>query len=494
MPPATPDALGSCFGNTELLVPAIAVVCGAVVCLAADNETAGIARQRIVCELYAPGHFGNSYEVVGVEEMRRILTEAKHWGFNRYGDWFDMLDCVDPFVNERQYDLGNALWDAKKAHFRTAQSLGLPCDLIITPNHVYRDQLRPQWLAERKPRIFGQLICPSKPAARKVILDNYANLFEDLSAAGVRLSGLASAPYDYGGCACKACQPWIKTFAVLSHDIFKIARKHHPGIELHFVGWWWSKEEHEIFAKWADREIPGLVKSIPLHIPYGKTKVGDVPLPNGCERRAFVHIGYADRAKPRDMYGHLGPVIASKRLAKTVADLRKQGVTGVMAYSEGVLDDVNKALLAGVFTSRYDHPDAVLVDYAKRYFAAKPAQAKRWAAWLSRWGEPFGNDATAALRELPTLSGDPSDWRRKQWALKARMLQAHQAIVKGRSWTPERLKQVQAFWSAQEACHRGLWGLGPQRHIFARRYTPLSWYRSWAKHQAQAGGTLQPDQ
>ena len=41
------------------------------------------------CELYATGHFGNWYEVAGVNEMRRVLTEAKHWGFNRYADWFD---------------------------------------------------------------------------------------------------------------------------------------------------------------------------------------------------------------------------------------------------------------------------------------------------------------------------------------------------------------------------------------------------------------------
>jgi len=30
------------------------------------------------CELYAVGHFGNWYEVAGVNEMRRVLNEAKH--------------------------------------------------------------------------------------------------------------------------------------------------------------------------------------------------------------------------------------------------------------------------------------------------------------------------------------------------------------------------------------------------------------------------------
>ena len=148
----------------------------------ADAATDG----RPVCELYAPGHFGNWYEVAGEREMRGVLKEAKHWGYDRYGDWFDTLDCTDPFVNDGQYDLANALWDRKKAHFHTAQSLGLATDLVITPNHVFRDQLHPEWLAVSGGRVFGQLVCPSHAEARAAILDNYRRMSADLAAAGVR--------------------------------------------------------------------------------------------------------------------------------------------------------------------------------------------------------------------------------------------------------------------------------------------------------------------
>ena len=37
--------------------------------------------------LYAPGHFGNSYEVVGDNEFRTLLTAWQSWGFNEYADW-----------------------------------------------------------------------------------------------------------------------------------------------------------------------------------------------------------------------------------------------------------------------------------------------------------------------------------------------------------------------------------------------------------------------
>ena len=65
-------------------------------------------------------------------------------------------------------------------------------------------------------------------------------------------------------------------------------------VELRFIGWWWKPEEHAQFAEWMDREAPGRAVSISLHLPYGKTAVADVRLPKGCERHAFVHIGYAD--------------------------------------------------------------------------------------------------------------------------------------------------------------------------------------------------------
>lgn len=432
------------------------------------------------CELYAVGHFGNWYEVAGVNETRRMLGEAKHWGFNRYADWFDAIDCVDPFSGDPQFSLGNALWDLKRAHFRTAQSLGLATDLVITPNHVYRDQLKPEWLAKRGPRIQGQLICPHQPGARELILKNHTHLLADLAKAGVNLTAINAAPYDYGGCGCDQCNPWIITFAQLTLDIHKIARTHHPKVALHFIGWWWTAEEHKVFAQWMDEHAPGLAASMALHIPYDKTGVADVPLPKGCRKHAFVHIGYPDRSSPRDIYAKTGPVAAPNRIAATVTNLSAQTVSGVMAYSEGIYDDVNKALLGALLTGKQQTSRDVLLDYARRYLAATDAQAKTWADWLTAWGAPYSVDAAAARKALEKMSGDPMNWRRRQWELKADMFAANQAIGPGDNWTPERLAQADAFWAAEEKLQREVYGIGPVRHILNRRFLEMPWYKSWA--------------
>ena len=449
-----------------------------------------------VCELYAPGHFGNSYEVLGPNEMREVLAEAKFWGFRRYADWFDMDDCKDPFPSGHTYGLGDALWDAKKTNFGSAQALGLLRDLAITPNHVYVDQCLPELLATKEARVFGQLICPSNPRARQIILKDYENLFADLARAGVRLTHLSAGPYDFGGCRCEKCNPWILTFAKLSHEIYTVARKHHPQIKMDMIGWWWSDEEHRQFAEWVDQNAPGWIGHMYLHLPYGATRIAESPLPKGCQRGAFVHISYAEQASPRDMYGHLGPIVAAERLQKTVADLKAQGVTGLTAYSEGVFEDVNKAILAGLASGQYRTADEVLDAYARRYFGVDADTARLWAAWLKAWGKPFDVDTQKSAATLETLlkATPHRGWRVRQWELKQQLFAIHREIGPGNQWTPERLAAVERFWAVQEQIQRGLWGLAPQRHIFGRRYTPLPWYASWAKFNATQVQVIGKDQ
>lgn len=77
--------------------------------------------------LYAPGHFGNSYEVMSPGQMENYLAACKAYGFNRYADWYDTVDCTDPFSGQRHTLLGASLWQRKKANFYSAQSLGLSC-------------------------------------------------------------------------------------------------------------------------------------------------------------------------------------------------------------------------------------------------------------------------------------------------------------------------------------------------------------------------------
>lgn len=436
-------------------------------------------------ELYCPAHFGNSYEVMASYEMKEALSEAKYWGFNAYGDWFDAADSKDPHNNPRnEYLLPQALLDRKLESFRLAQELGLHTDLVITPNHVYLDQLKPGLLADTSDsRFFGQLLCPSKPEARQTIVDNHRRLFKDLKDRGVSLDSISGCPFDYGGCNCEQCRPWIMTFGKLMAEIHDAAKEYFPGIKVRLIGWWWNKEEHDLFKQWADKPERGRFASLAAHLPYGETRPNPgIVLPEDCELHAFVHIGYADKAQPRDVYGAWGPVAAPNRLATTCYELSGIGCKGFMAYSEGMFDDVNKALLGSLSSGKASDPPAALGEYAARYFGAKGTERKAWAEWLAKWGEPFTVDVKSARREFDRLAKNARPgWRLAQFEAKVRLFEAHHEVLGRKEWDKARMAAAERFILERDKLFREVWRLGPVRQVVNPRFSPPEWYADWKR-------------
>jgi hypothetical protein len=435
-------------------------------------------------ELYCPAHFGNSYEVMWSREMKEMLSEAAYWEFNAYGDWFDAADLKNPRNNPRnERNIPQVSCDHKVESFQTASELGLDLDLVITPNHVYTDQLRDDLLAQpdEEGHMFGQLLCPSIPEAREIILQNNRDIFDDLREAGVNLSYISCCPYDYGGCACGKCDPWIITFLKLVLDIHEVAREYFPEVRPRLIGWWWSKDEHDLVKEWVEANAPDRFHSLTSMIVYGETAPDEsLAIPGSVESHAFVHIGYADKAEPKDVYGHWGPTIAANRIPETVRQLETRGYTGYTAYSEGLFDDVNKAMLGALTSGKASDPTDVLREYAERYLGAKGPDREAWAEWIAAWGDPFSRIAVTARREFDGLVKPAKPgWRLDQLEAKLCLFEAHAAILARDEWDSQRFAEVRRWHWARERLWREIWGLGRVRHVFDQRFCRPSWHDEW---------------
>jgi hypothetical protein len=435
-------------------------------------------------ECYCPAHFGNSYEAMWPLERLDYLKEMKWWGFNRFADWMTTTDVCDPTDNQFQ-TLAVAMDDRKIAAFRSAQDLGMEINLIITPNHVYLDQQRTAYAARLRRGIFGQLVCPSHPKARKVILGNFEMWFRKLANAGIRLSGFTGFAYDFGGCACKKCDPWIVTFAELMKEAHDIARKCHPDIEPWVCSWWWTEEEHRLFNDWCRRKAPGWLKGMTMHILYGETSFKNVAVPKGCRKVAFTHIGYSDEVASSDIYTKWGATLSPIRIPATLDAIRQKGAVGFQAYSEGVFDDINKAILAGLASGRARTSHTILKIYARRYFGG---DAEAWAGWLEQWGDRRTVDVAKAERDFAKMAPKARPgWRLEQLRSKLRLEKLDRTIGRPSQgeWTRKTLGLVDAFWAEQEHLQRDVYRLGPVRHVFARRFHPPKWYDSWMQATAR---------
>ena len=147
--------------------------------------------------LYCPSHFGNVFEVAFPEAMGELLSEARGWGYNYFSDWFDTIEVDDLYASsDPSFSRARAVWERKFHNYAQAAAQGFKLGLTITPNHVFRNQVTTGNAAKHNPRIFGQLLCPSKPGTLEIILGNYRNLFEDFKRRGLDLAMLSFGAYD----------------------------------------------------------------------------------------------------------------------------------------------------------------------------------------------------------------------------------------------------------------------------------------------------------
>ena len=425
-------------------------------------------------ELYAPSHFGNTYEAALPREMAALAAEAKFWGYNRFSDWFDTIDLYNVYEKEHSFfNMPEALWARKFANFRCAADAGLGLGLVVTPNHVFSDQVRPKTGAVKDRHMFGQLVCPSRPGVSDMILENYRCLFSDFAERGLQIESLAGGAYDYGGCACEQCRPWITAFGRLFRQIALLGREFFDDLKVELWGWWWSDDDHLEFTRWAEAGAPGFFESMAYHLPYGQTEYALRSIPAGCSEKAFIHIAYGEKSN-RDSYCHYGANIAPVRIEKTIRYLASRGAAGFLAYSEGDHDDLNKAVAAGLGSGKYAAAGEVIRAYADRYFGTDPGG---WNELLHAMGD-FEEIDTKRCRSLfdSLVKGAHRTWRLEQIEGRLKLAEAHNAVLSGNGWDRNRMKAAETFLSVKEHLYRQVWRLGLQRHIFRFESNLPDWY------------------
>jgi hypothetical protein len=362
--------------------------------------------------MYFATHFFNFYHEAPLEQVERYVEDLALWGCNALSVWFDMhhySGMDDPAAK--------AMVARLHAILQAANAVGMGAGLTSLANEAFYTspvELR----AEPFPHHYHVEICPSKPGGLELIVkwrEEMLRAFADLDVEYVWIW-----PYDQGGCKCADCKPWGGNGFVRNAEAYgKLLRRVMPKakavVSTWEFGYWEGDEEWEQFyaamaekPEWVDYYMAEGHGDFPPYI----LKHGPPP---HFPMLNFPEISMSGMGP----WGGFGANLQPARLQK-VWDSAKKWLAGGFPYSEGIYEDLNKA----VCLQLYWDPDRQVEDIVREYAAEwapdavaqvaeavylLEAQMKHGTIWgdeLNAW-QAQGMPAETKLYMLPEIN-DPN--------------------------------------------------------------------------------------
>jgi hypothetical protein len=314
--------------------------------------------------IYFATHFHNFYHDAPVAEVERYVEDLALWGYNYLAVWFDMHHFAgidDPAAV--------AMLARLRSILRAAQGVGMRLSLLMLANEGYHTTPEALRATDTKLGFYGVEVCPGTPEGEALILRNHRGRLQAFADMGIDAVWLW--PYDQGGCACEKCRPWGANGMVrLGEKAARLIRSFFPGAEIIYSTW--------LFDYQGDRgEWAGLAEAFtprPDWVDYlmadSHTTFPEFPLregvPGGLPMLNFPEIS---------MWGmHPWGGFGANPLLRRFRDLwasMKDHSAGGFPYSEGIFEDLNKALYAGFYWAGEAEVEETLREYSAYELGAK---------------------------------------------------------------------------------------------------------------------------
>jgi hypothetical protein len=324
------------------------------------------APQGTMRGMYFASHFHNWYIQASEEELARYMEDLSLWGVNA-------VKAIFPMINLRDWDDPQAEPAMALLHkyARTAHALGL--QFVTGVNNTMFSGAPQSIRAGRLPDPThrrgnsGHPICPSNPEGHAYLMDNARKLYEKLSDVG--LDGVVFWPYDEGGCSCEKCSPWGSNgFLKVSRDFAKLGREYYPELKTILSTWLFDTPPEgewqglsDALAKgndWVDYILADSHEDFPRY-PLDVAVPGNLPLLN------FPEISMWGNSP----WGGFGAHPMPARFQR-LWDQVKGKVSGGFPYSEGIYEDMTKAIVVQFYWNRDQSARATMEEYIDYEFGA----------------------------------------------------------------------------------------------------------------------------
>ena len=312
--------------------------------------------------IYLANHFNNYYEAASPEELERYVEDLSLWGFNLlalgFPHWqYENYD--DPAARKMIEHMLRIMRTAKQVGMRVSVGAALNSGFRSTPQEM-RCTPVPDPLGRHGN--FGVNLCPGKPAARERLLKDWDRLLDEFAEPG--LDCVTYWPYDEGGCGCQDCWPWgARGYLSLSSVVSELVRRKSPHTKVIVSTWTFDTPpvgEWDGLSKalaegksWADYIQADAHEDFP-RFPLERGVPGGLPMLN------FPEISMWGQ-HPWGGYG-ANPLPA--RLQRLWNQTQRK-LSGGTPYSEGIYEDINKAICSQF----YWDPDRPAIETVREYAA-----------------------------------------------------------------------------------------------------------------------------
>jgi hypothetical protein len=316
--------------------------------------------------MYFATHFLNWYHVAPEAEIERYIEDLALWGVNNVGIAF-------PIIHLRGWDDPDTtvFFERYSMYARICQRLGLRSGILCCANQDFvapRSEFKgaPNREGDRiRKGDHGNNVCPSIPGATEYLLGIMDEFILRLKQTPPDF--VCFWPYDEGGCGCDACHPWgANGFYNLCKSIAAKLEAELPKHDIVLSTWMYDTPESGEWQglsdrfdegdDWIDHILADSHEDFPRY-PLESGVPGDVSL------ITFPEISMWGLSP----WGGFGANPLPQRFQR-LWDQVKHIAHGGLPYSEGIFEDINKAVVTQCYWNRDGSSNETLREYATYEF------------------------------------------------------------------------------------------------------------------------------
>lgn len=318
-----------------------------------------------LCSMYFATHFHNFYHSAPLPEIFEYIEDLALWGMEALAVWFDMHHYTgmdDPEAITMATRLKAILNHAKTLGLKRMMTTLANEGFSTTPDALKATNEVQNGYYMKPDGFYHTEVCPNTEGGMELILKNrneMLDVFEE-----IQPDYFTVWPYDQGGCTCEKCAPWGNNgYLKVAKAEAELLKKRFPNTKVILSTWYFGQ-----FYR-GNTEWDGFYDA--LHrgeLDYADMIMADFPAV--YPQYPLTH----ETTKPLvsfnefSMYGATpwGGYGANPMPAHIAEQWRDAGqkLSGGMPYSEGIFEDINKAITLRLFRCGQD-PYATVREYLR---------------------------------------------------------------------------------------------------------------------------------